>query len=115
MSDDKISRRQLLQTALAGLAAVPTSTLIARQAGAVETVSEDDPTAKSFGYVVDANKVVTANNPTYKPGQHCANCYQYSVVKAGAGEGGCAIFAGKLVKANGWCKVWVPQAEKKPG
>lgn len=110
MSDDKISRRQLLQTALAGLAAVPAATLIARNAGAAEALSESDPQAKSFGYVSDVSKVVAASSPTYKPGQHCGNCYQFKAPKPGAAEGGCAIFAGKLVKANGWCKVWVPGA-----
>ena len=115
MIDEKISRRRLLQTALVGLAAVPAATLIARDAGAAEALSESDPQAKSFGYVTDATKVVAKTNPTYKPGQHCANCFQYKAAKAGAGEGGCAIFAGKLVKANGWCKVWVPQSEANPG
>ena len=115
MTDEKISRRQLLQTALVGLAAVPAATLIARSASAAEPLSETDPMAKSFGYVTDASKVVAQTNPTYKPGQHCANCYQYTAGKAGAAEGACAIFGGKLVKANGWCKVWVPQSEAKPG
>ena len=115
MTDEKISRRQLLQTALVGLAAVPAATLIARDAGAVEALSESDPQAKSFGYVSDATKVVAASNPTYKPGQHCANCFQFKPAKAGAAEGGCAIFGGKLVKANGWCKVWVPAQADKPG
>ena len=115
MIDEKISRRQLLQTALVGLAAVPAATLIAGKAGAVEALSESDPTAKSFGYVSDASKVVAKSNPTYKPGQHCANCYQYKATKAGAAEGTCAIFAGKLVKANGWCKVWVTNAPPKAG
>jgi hypothetical protein len=114
MIDEKISRRQLLQTALVGLAAVPAVTLIARDAGAAEALSENDPQAKSFGYVADASKVVAKTSPTYKPGQQCANCFQFKG-KAGAADGTCAIFAGKLVKANGWCKVWVPQSEAKSG
>ena len=114
MIDEKFSRRQLLQGALAGLAAVPAVTLMARDANAVDALSENDPQAKSFGYVTDASKVVAKTNPTYKAGQHCANCFQYTAGKAGAGEGACTIFGGKLVKANGWCKVWVEQA-KKPG
>lgn len=114
MIDEKFSRRQLLQGVLAGLAAVPAITLIARDAGAAEAVSETDPTAKSFGYVTDTSKVVAKTNPTYKPGQHCANCFQYKAAKAGATEGECAIFGGKLVKANGWCKVWVPKEVAKP-
>ena len=114
MTDEKFSRRQLLQTALAGLAAVPAATLIARDAGAVDAVSEADPTAKSFGYVADASKVVVATNPTYKPNQNCANCYQYTG-KAGAGDGPCNIFPGKLVNSKGWCKVWVLKPGEKLG
>ena len=105
MRDDKLSRRQLLQTAIAGLAAVPAAGLLAGNANA-ETLSESDATAKSLGYVADAKKVDAKANPNYKAGQHCANCMQYSG-KAGAAAGPCAIFAGKDVHAAGWCKVWV--------
>jgi hypothetical protein len=105
MTDDKLSRRQLLQSAIAGLAAVPAASLLAGSASA-ETVSESDATAKSLGYVSDAKKVNAEANPNYKAGQHCGNCMQYSG-KAGAAEGPCAIFAGKDVHAAGWCKVWV--------
>ena len=115
MIDEKFSRRKLLQGALAGLAAVPAATLIAGRANAVEAVSPDDPTAKSLGYVQDASKVLAASNPTYKPGQMCANCLQYTAVAGGA-EGTCVIFSNKLVKSKGWCKVWVPKSQdKKPG
>ena len=114
MSDDKISRRQLLQTALVGLAAVPAATLIAPSAGAAELLSENDATAKSFGYTTDAKKVIAKSNPTYKPGQHCANCIQFTA-KAGAPEGTCAIFPGKLVKSTAWCKVWVLKPGEKLG
>lgn len=106
MTHDRFSRRQLLQGALAGLAAVPAATLIAREAGAAELLSESDATAKSLAYVADASKVDAKTNPTYKPGQKCLNCIQYTG-KAGAADGPCNIFPGKLVKANGWCKVWV--------
>jgi hypothetical protein len=106
MIDEKFSRRQLLQGALVGLAAVPAATLIARNASAAEALSEDDATAKSLGYLRDASKVVAGTNPTYKPGQTCANCIQFTG-KAGAADGSCTIFPDKLVKAKGWCKVWV--------
>jgi hypothetical protein len=115
MIDEKFSRRQLLQGALVGLAAVPAVTLIARDASAVDAVPESDPMARSIGYVTDASKVNAKTSPTYKPGQQCANCYQYKAAKAGAGEGACTILGGRLVKAGGWCKVWVPKSEAKPG
>lgn len=113
MNDEKLSRRQLLQTAIAGLAAVPAASLLAGAAGA-EMLSESDATAKSLGYVADAKKVDAQANPNYKSGQHCANCMQYTG-KAGAGEGPCNIFAGKDVAAAGWCKVWVLKPGATPG
>ncbi len=67
MTDEKLSRRQLLQTAIAGLAAVPAAGLFAAPAGA-EMLSESDATAKSLGYVADAKKVNAAANPNYKAG-----------------------------------------------
>ena len=114
MIDEKFSRRRLLQGALAGLAAVPAATLIARSANAAEPLSESDATAKSLAYVADASKVVAKTNPTYKPGQICANCIQYTG-KAGAADGPCNIFPNKLVKAKGWCKVWVLKPGAKLG
>ena len=105
MSDDKLSRRQLLQGAIAGIAAVPAASLLPRSARA-EMLSESDANAKSLGYVADAKKVDAKANPNYKPGQHCANCMQYTG-KAGAAAGPCNIFPGKDVAAAGWCKVWV--------
>ena len=109
MKDEKLSRRQLLRTAIAGLAAVPAAALVAQGAGA-EMLSEADATAKSLGYVADAKKVDPKANPNYKPGQHCANCMQFTG-KAGSTAGPCNIFPGKQVAAKGWCKVWVA----KPG
>ena len=106
MSNDKISRRSLLKGALAGLAAVPAATLVARTAAAAPVVlTEADPQAKSLGYHVDSTKVDAKASPTYKPGQKCQNCIQFTG-KAPA-DGPCNIFPGKVVKANGWCKVWV--------
>lgn len=106
MTDEKLSRRQVLQGALAGLAAMPAATLISARAEAAEPLSESDPTAKSLAYVGNASKVDPKTNPTYKAGQTCANCIQYTG-KAGAADGACAIFPKNTVKAAGWCKVWV--------
>jgi hypothetical protein len=106
MSNDKISRRSLLKGALAGIAAVPAASLVARDANAAAAaLTEADPQAKSLGYHLDATKVDAKANPTYKPGQHCANCIQFTG-KAPA-DGPCNIFPGKTVKAGGWCRVWV--------
>jgi hypothetical protein len=113
MTDEKLSRRQLLQTAIAGLAAVPAAGLLARSANA-EMLSETDATAKSLGYVADAKRVDAKANPNFKPGQNCANCMQFTG-KAGAASGPCNIFPGKDVAAAGWCKVWVLKPGAKVG
>ena len=114
MTDPKISRRRLLQGALAGIAAVPAAALIAKSAAAAEPVNEADPTALSLGYVTDASKVNAKANPNYKPGQDCANCLQYTG-KAGAADGPCALFPNKTVKAAGWCKAWMLKPGAKLG
>ncbi len=110
MTDEKLSRRQLLQGALISIAAVPAATLIAQRAYATEPLSESDPTAKSLGYATAAKDVDPATNPTFKAGQRCANCIQYTGT-AGAADGSCTIFPNKTVKAAGWCKVWVAQPD----
>ena len=113
MNDDRISRRRLLQGAIAGLAAVPAASLLAGKADA-EMLSESDATAKSLGYVADAKKVDPKANPNFKAGQACSNCMQYTG-KAGAAAGPCNIFPGKDVAAAGWCKVWVLKPGAKVG
>lgn len=105
MSDQAFSRRRILQGAVA-IAAAPAAVLVAREARALTPLAESDPAAKSLGYVTDATRVAAATNPTYKPGQTCANCIQYG---GGATEGKCPIFPNNTVKAAGWCKVWVPK------
>ena len=106
MSETKYPRRTVLKGALLGVAAIPAAALVGRAEAAAAKVDPSEPQAKSLGYVEDATKVDTKANPNYKPGQHCANCLQ-SQVKAGETYIPCNIFPGKLVNANGWCKVWV--------
>ncbi len=108
MTDEKISRRRLLQGAIAGIAAVPAAALMAQDAAAANVVAESDANAKSLGYVADARAVNPNLNPSYKAGQTCANCFQYKG-KAGAPSGPCVIFDNKFVMAAGWCRVWVPK------
>jgi hypothetical protein len=65
--------------------------------------------AVTLGFVDDVGKVDAAANPTYAPGQKCANCEQF-LGKPSDARGGCVLFSGKSVPAVGWCKVW----RKKP-
>jgi len=104
-----ISRRQLLRAAAgAGFAAFAASRSALAQ-GAAQPVSASDPLAKALGFVTDAAQVDRAKYPTYKPGQQCAKC-RFFQGAAGAKQGPCQIFGGKLVEAGGWCSSFVAKA-----
>jgi hypothetical protein len=59
--------------------------------------------AKAVKYVEDASKASGAT-----AGSRCANCGLYQGPD-GSTEGPCQLFAGKAVKAAGWCSSWAPQ------
>ena len=80
-------------------------------AAALPVLSPTEPAAKALGYVEDAKKVDAKTNPSYKPGQICGNCLQWSDKNRKAPLAKCNLFPGKQVKNPGWCKVWV----KAPG
>jgi hypothetical protein len=79
------------------------------QADAPPHLSPSDPTAQALAYTDNAKSVDAKAFPTYQAGQMCSTCLQ---LQGNAGDPWrpCNIFAGKLVNANGWCKVWVKKA-----
>jgi hypothetical protein len=72
-------------------------------------LTESDPTAQALSYHESAKTVTAKDFPTYQAGQMCSTCAQLTG-NAGDPWRPCNIFAGKLVNANGWCKVWVKKA-----
>lgn len=70
---------------------------------------ETDPQAVSLGYRHDTNKVDKVKHPKHAATQNCANCALYQG-KASDKWGGCPLFPGKQVSANGWCSAWVKKA-----
>lgn len=108
MNENRFDRRTIIKGALAGLASLPAAGLIrdAVAQGDVPKLDESDPQAKALAYVHDASKVDPAKTPQFKEGSNCANCLQIQG-KDGDEWRPCNIFPGKLVHANGWCKVWV--------
>jgi hypothetical protein len=116
MTDRRYDRRTVLKTALAGLAALPAAGIVADAAaqGAPPHLDEKDSLAVAMGYVHDAKQVDPNKVPQYKKGAHCANCLQLQG-KEGDEWRPCNIFPGKLVNANGWCKVWVVKPGAKVG
>ena len=89
---------------------MPFSAILGRAQAASGKVDPNEPQAKSLGYVEDAKTVDAKANPNFKPGQVCANCLQVPAGKEKGAEIPCNIFGGRLVAANGWCKVYVKRA-----
>ena len=100
------SRRRFIKISTAALAAAPlANVLLSGAAQAADALSESDPTAVALGYKADATKAPKRTDKT----AFCNNCNLYSG-KAGAADGPCSIFGGKLVNAKGWCTAWVKRA-----
>ena len=106
-----LSRRVIIARGLAAGACIPLFGLSSRDARAAALTPLDpaDAAAKSLNFSTSSSKVDAKANPTYKPTQKCLNCAQYQG-KPGDSSGGCNIFAGHSVAANGWCKVWAQKA-----
>lgn len=116
MTDRRYDRRTVLKSALAGLAALPAAAVVERACAQASPpkLDEKDPLAVAMGYVHDAKKVDANKVPQYKPGQKCSNCLQLTG-KEGDAWRPCNIFPGKVVAAEGWCKVWVLKPGAKVG
>ena len=97
---------QLSAGAAAGLLVHPGSNA---QADDLPKITADDPVGMALKYTHDASSVDPTLRTQPAADQSCENCAQLQ-----GNEGDewrpCAIFAGKLVNANGWCSVWVPKA-----
>jgi hypothetical protein len=104
------SRRDALKqlVLLCGAAGALQATRSAQAADAPH-LAPTDPTAQALAYHEDAKTVDAKQFSTYQPGQTCSTCLQLTG-NAGDAYRPCNIFAGKLVNANGWCKVWVKKA-----
>jgi hypothetical protein len=98
------ARRRLLERLFLG---VPLAALVAsrsaRADGAAPLLDVASPAAKAVKYVEDAKQAKGAT-----AGSSCANCALYQGA-AGSKQGPCQLFAGKDVKASGWCTSWAPQ------
>ena len=101
------TRRVFMLQVAAGPAALAAGAASAQDARA--RVDPKDPPAAPLGYTEDATQVDARRFPRRTTEQVCANCQVYS----GRGKeptGPCAVFAGRLVAAKGWCSAWVLKA-----
>lgn len=107
------TRRQFIRsTALIVAVPAAATAVTARADNHLTLIDESDPSAVALGYLHDASKVDTTKFPK-KAGpegakQLCLNCSLYQPKTETVG--GCSIFPGKNVAAQGWCNVWAPKA-----
>ena len=97
-----VSRRALARLLLGSLGVAWGGMLLGRAAKAAELLAPEDPQAKALRYTEDASRVPEAQ------GNRCASCALYQGPN-GSPQGPCQLFAGKDVKASGWCTSWAPQ------
>ena len=100
-----ITRRHLLLKVLATSALLPALEVVAKasQGAGLTPLDSKDSAASALGFVADASSA--SSNPMYKKGQRCATCLHYLGQPTDA-MGGCNIYAGRSVPANGWCAGW---------
>jgi hypothetical protein len=105
-----MTRRTMFESAaLAGVATL--AVIIPRtpaRAAEPTPLDPNDPQARALGFVVDASTVSVVSNPTFKSGEACRTCVQY-LGKPNDLAGVCNIYAGHMVPAGGWCRVWGPK------
>jgi hypothetical protein len=96
-----MNRRNFIFKVVAGTAALAAAqTTVAKAKG---HLTEDDPYAKSMGFVTDTNR---ANGKRYKkhsPDQSCSSCQLYKG-EPGSAEGPCSFFGKRIVPSTGWCR-----------
>ncbi|HEV2701737.1 MAG TPA: high-potential iron-sulfur protein [Steroidobacteraceae bacterium] len=100
-----ISRRHLMLKVLATGALLPALDTLAQaaQSAGLTPLDVKDSAASALGFVTDA--AGATSNPMYKKGQRCATCLHY-LGQPNDATGGCNLYTGRSVPANGWCLGW---------
>lgn len=101
MRSKDLDRRSFVKVAAGALAAIP---LVVNAQDS--RLAEDDPTAVALGYKHKSSEVDSSKYSNHKADQLCSGCSLYTGGKEA--WGGCAIFPGKQVAADGWCSAYVP-------
>jgi hypothetical protein len=77
--------------------------------GGLPHLDQNDPSAKSLGYMADGSAVDSTKFPQHVSGQACWKCVLYTG-EPKAQWGPCNAFPGKLVNAQGWCSAFSAKA-----
>ena len=101
-----INRRNFIIKLAGGAAALAASPLVlAKEKG---RLTEDDPYAKSMGFVTDTTRANSARYRKHSVDQSCSNCQLYKGAD-GSAEGPCSFFGKRIVPSTGWCRNYKPR------
>lgn len=81
----------------------------ATRAMAQTELDEKDPQAVALSYVTDTAKVDAKKFPKHANTQLCNGCALWQS-KTTDVQGNCPLFAGRQVRAKGWCSAWARKA-----
>ena len=70
-------------------------------------LTEDDPYAKSMGFVTDTTRANSKRYKKHSVDQSCSNCQLYKG-EPGSAEGPCSFFGKRIVPSTGWCRNYKP-------
>jgi hypothetical protein len=99
-------RRFFFKVAAGATAMLAAPSLLAEGKG---HLTEDDPYAKSMGFVTDTNRADSKRYRKHSVEQSCANCQLYKG-EPGSAEGPCSFFGHRIVPSTGWCRNHKPQS-----
>jgi hypothetical protein len=74
------------------------------QAQPLQPLDQSNPAAKALHYVDDAANADPTLYDDAKAGEVCSNCVHFQ--DPDSARGGCALFPGYSVAAQGWCSGW---------
>lgn len=106
MKNKSIDRRRFVKVAAGALATIPLVAIPLTGSAQAESdkLAEDNPSALALGYKEKSSEVDSEKHLNHNDQQLCSGCALYTG-DAGA-WGGCAIFPGKQVAADGWCAAY---------
>ncbi|MGD1983306.1 MAG: high-potential iron-sulfur protein [Chromatiaceae bacterium] len=101
-----INRRGFLGRIVVGAIGIATLPVVIAEEKK-EHLTEDDPYAKSMGFVTDTTRANSKRYKKHSVDQSCSNCQLYKG-EAESAEGPCSFFGHRIVPSTGWCRNYKP-------
>lgn len=101
-----INRRDFIGRVVVGAIGIATVPVVSAEEKKPH-LTEDDPYAKSMGFVTDTTRANSKRYKKHSVDQSCSNCQLYKG-EPGSEEGPCSFFGKRIVPSTGWCRNYKP-------